>query len=779
MNSFKPRSAAIVTFLFIVAITASALYDLQPPAPLPATAADTLFSADRAAGYIRKIARVPHPLGSAANLKVREFIVQQLDAMGLHPRLDTAIVTGSYRGIHYAASVVNIVARIKGTANSKAVLLMAHYDSVPTGPGASDDGSGVASILETLRALKASHPLKNDIIAVFTDGEEEGMFGGQALSENEHLMRQVGVALNFEARGTSGPSLMFETSPDSESGNGNGWLIGQLAGSGTHPVATSMSEEIYKHLPNNTDFSWLKAKGVPGLNFAFIGDMEHYHSQMDEYANINEASLQHDGSYALSLSRQLGNEKLPGPETVNYVYFNFFWPGFVLYPSSLTTALTILAAILFALTFYVGIFKKVIKPLKSLIALLVSLIPLALLGVGTFFLWKALQNTYSESTYFLFGAFYNDGIFICALICAAVALTTAFYIYLRKYFRSSEMAMGGLFVWLILAVAATYLFPQGAYFFQWPLIFSLFALLIFFIGPKSDFRSPFVMLILLLCAVPGIYLTASTTYLIYLTGLLPAMAASIVVLTVLGTSTLLPHLAIIAAPKKWPLPTAALLAAVILVSVALLTRHLNQRHPKTDSIDYAIDLNDSSAYWISFDDSADEYTSQFMKERVDLDSMHDFFPNWWTIPRMAAKAVPVNIYPASIVMTGDSAFRGAQFMRLRVTPSPGTRSVTLTAKAGEQVLSSSVDGVPVSDSSAIFPSGNLDRWSLRYYDVPDSGSTISLVIPVGRTLTITSVTVVDGLPRAGGLPIYPRPASIMERPFVTTDASMAVKSYTF
>lgn len=779
MNSFRPRSAAIITFLFVVAIVASALNDLQPPKSLPATAPDTLFSADRAAGYIRDIAREPHPLGSAANLRVREYIVRQLKAMGLNPKLDTAVVTGSYLGIHYAASVVNIVARIQGTANTKAVLLMAHYDSVPTGPGASDDGSGVATILETLRALKASHSLKNDIVAVFTDGEEEGMMGGQAVSEDERLMKQIGVALNFEARGTSGPSLMFQTSPDSASGNGNGWLIRQLAASDSHPVATSISGEVYKHLPNNTDFSWLKARGMPGLNFAFIGDMEHYHSQMDDYANINEASIQHDGSYALALSKLLGNEKLPGPRSVNYVYFNFFWPGFVIYPSSLTTALTILAVILFAFTFYVGTFRKVINPLKSLIALLVSLIPVAVLGAGTYFLWKALQNSFPESSHFLFGAFYNDGIFLCAFICAALALTTSFYIFLRKYFRSSEMAIGALFVWLLLAVVANYFFPEGAYIFQWPLVFSSFGLLVFFLGPKSDFRSPLVMLVLLICALPGIYLTTSTGYLIYLTGLLPTMAAAIILLTVLGTSTLLPHVAIIASPKKWFLPVLVLVAALTLASIAILTRHLGDRHPKTDSIDYAINTNDSTAYWISFDDTTDEYTSQFMKKRVEPDSIKDFFPGWWTTPLIAAKALPLGIQPVSITMTSDSAFRGAQFMQLLVKPSAGTRSVTLTVEAGEQVLSSSINGVPVSDSSAIFPSGSRNRWSLRYYGIPDSGSTISLVIPVGKRLTLTAVTVVNALPEAGGLPVRPRPASIMQRPFVTTDVALVVKSYTF
>lgn len=779
MNSVRPNNAALVTFLFIVAITISALYDIQPPRPLPATAPDSLFSADRAAGYIKEIAREPHPLGSAANVSVRNYIVRELRGIGLDPKLDTALVTGSYSGIHYAAYVVNIVARIAGTANTKAVLLMAHYDSVPTGPGASDDGSGVATLIETLRALKASQPLKNDVIAVFTDGEENGMMGGQALAENKRLVRGIGVALNFEARGTSGPSIMFETSPDSSSGNGNGWLISQLAAPGSDPVASSISEEAYKHLPNNTDFTWLKAKGIAGLNFAFIGDCEHYHSEMDNYSNIHESSIQHDGSYALSLARAFGNDSLPGPEYVNYTYFNFFWPAFIIYPSTMTTAITVLAVILFVSTVYVGYAKKVIKLPKAIVSVVLSIIPPGLLGVGTYFLWKALQETYPEAEHFYFGAFYGDGLFLCAIILSAIALTIGYFVFLRKYFRSSEMAIGALFWWLVAAVASAIYAPQGAYIFQWPLIFSLLALLFFFVGTKSDFRSPMIMLALLICAIPGVYLTTSTSYLLYLTGVLPGLIVGIVVLVLLTVEMLLPHIAIVTAPNKWILPVATFAAALVFTGVALLNHRLDARHPKADSIDYALDTNDSTAYWISFDSAPDEWTSQFMRHPLSLDTIPDFFPDWWRKPALTGKAEPVSIKPATITMTADSTFRGAQFMQLFLKPTPGTRNVTLTAEHGAQILSSAIDGMVISDSSAIFPIGKRNRWVLHYYGIPDSGSSISFVIPVGERLRLTAVEVVAGLPEAGGLPGYPRPASIMRQPFVTTDASLVFRSYTF
>ena len=766
MNDLKPLTAAIVTFVFIAGIVAAALYDLQPPNPLPASSPDTLFSADRAAGYIREIAQAPHPLGSPRNLEVRNYIVQQLAAMDLQPQLDTATVTGSFRGLHYAATVVNIIARLTGSDNSKAVLLMAHYDSVPTGPGASDDGSGVATIIETLRALKSSYPLKNDVIAIFTDGEEVGMMGAQAVVEDTSLLRQVGIALNFEARGTSGPSIMFETSEE------NGWLIKQLAMSAPDPVATSLSYDAYKNLPNNTDLSWLKAKGVEGLNFAFIGDMEHYHSQMDNYSNIDERSIQHDGSYALALTKHFGNLRLPGPKTTNYIYFNFFWPSFVYYPASFVPIVSAIAAFLFLLMAYIGIKRTTIKLTNSSVGIVLPIVPIIILGAGTFFLWKTIQNAYPESSHFMFGTFYNQGVFLSALILIAVALTSAYYIFLRKFFRSSEMAVGALFWWLVLAVVSTYYFPHAAYVFQWPLVFSSLALILFFLASKSDFRSPIMMLALLVCAAPGIYIITQIVYLIYMTSLLPAVTTAIVVLMILGVGTLLPHIAIITAPKKWVFPIAISVIALAVGTIGMLSHHLGAHHPKTDSIDYALDIDNSKAYWVSLDDSTDEWTSQFTRQRVDLIS--DFFPGGF---RLAAKSSPIPIAPVSVVLLSDSSYRGAQILKLLIKSPEAASPIRLSTQT--RVLSASVGDQPVPDSVAIFPSGQQSGWTLYYYGLPDSGGTVTLVIPAGQVLKLTTVETVAGLPEVGGLPSYPRPASIIRRPFVTTDAAVVKKSYIF
>jgi Zn-dependent M28 family amino/carboxypeptidase len=217
---------------------------------------------------------------------------------------ETTVATDLWGVPYRVAKVENILVRLKGTGQGKAVLLAGHYDSVSTGPGAGDNAVAVAALLETLRALKAGEPLKNDVIFLFTDGEEAGLLGAKAFVEEHPWAKDVGIALNFDARGTTGPSYMFQTSDQ------NGWLIHEFAKAAPHPISNSLANEIYRLLPNDTDMTVFNKAGFHGLNFAYIDGSTKYHTMQDSYANVDERSLQHHGSYALALeqSRSAGVE---------------------------------------------------------------------------------------------------------------------------------------------------------------------------------------------------------------------------------------------------------------------------------------------------------------------------------------------------------------------------------------------------------------------------------------------------------------------------------------
>ena len=126
---------------------------------------------------LRTIAGVPHPVGSVAHDRLRDYLVDRLRAAGCdNVHVQSATGFNTLDG-PLAATVANVLCRKHGTHPGRAVLLTAHYDAVPRSFGAGDDGVGVAAILETVRALMSGPPLANDLIVLFSDAEEDGLLG--------------------------------------------------------------------------------------------------------------------------------------------------------------------------------------------------------------------------------------------------------------------------------------------------------------------------------------------------------------------------------------------------------------------------------------------------------------------------------------------------------------------------------------------------------------------------------------------------------------------------
>jgi hypothetical protein len=280
------------------------VYGSASPIPLPANAPPAQFSAARADATLAYLLgdERPRPSGSPQAAVFRARLQQQLDALGVPNDVITQESCYVRRGERRCLTVSNIRAVVVpgASVDNPETLLMAHTDSVPRGPGAADDASGVATILETIRALKArglegSRPLA----ALFTDGEERGLFGAFAYTAQADNIARTGMVVNVEARGTSGPSLLFQSHA------GDRPLIDLYATAASHPAASSLYAEIYRILPNNTDLTPFLMAGVPGANFAFIGNLRQYHSADDRRENISPVTLQHHGDNVLALTSQL------------------------------------------------------------------------------------------------------------------------------------------------------------------------------------------------------------------------------------------------------------------------------------------------------------------------------------------------------------------------------------------------------------------------------------------------------------------------------------------
>jgi hypothetical protein len=307
-----------------------------PDAPGPATPAEQ-FSAIRAMEVLRDLVGdgQPHPLGSAAAVRVRTRIVQRLAALGIESALQSGALVCSAWG--RCGMPVNIVARLPGTedgADADSVVLAAHYDSVPAGPGASDDGAGVAAVLEIARALKARPPARHPIVLLIDEGEEAGLLGARLFAAQHPLARHVKAAVNLDARGTTGPSLLFETGSD------NAWLIGLYAQSGVHALTNSVYYTAYRLTPHDTDFTVFRAAGWQGFNFAYIDGVARYHTPLDDFAHADARSVGEQGALALASVLALANADLTHHAHGEAAYFDLYGRTIVCLPFALLRAAT-------------------------------------------------------------------------------------------------------------------------------------------------------------------------------------------------------------------------------------------------------------------------------------------------------------------------------------------------------------------------------------------------------------------------------------------------------
>ena len=329
-NGARAPSLGVGYWLTIGIAVALAAWAMQPPPPRVAGAQSTGISLDRALTDLREISRAPHVTGSPENAVVRDFLVARLTAMGLSVEIQRGTaVRQSPRGQNglAVAQVENIIAVLPGRdRNQPAVAAMAHYDSVPFSYGASDDGSGTVAVLETARALAAGPRPARDVLFLITDGEELGLTGAQLFFDDHPLARRIGIVVNGEARGSKGRATMFQTSP------GNAALVDLWADHAISPSGNSMSDAVYRMLPNDTDLSVSLGKQVAGINAAYAGGHFDYHSTTDSFATINRGSLQHLGDFVLTTTRALAMAPTLPATDADATYFDLFGQTVMAYP---------------------------------------------------------------------------------------------------------------------------------------------------------------------------------------------------------------------------------------------------------------------------------------------------------------------------------------------------------------------------------------------------------------------------------------------------------------
>jgi len=313
--------------MLAIAIWFLSKYAYAKPQVLGADAPAAQFSEGRAYATLARILgpERPHPISSGENARVRARIIAEFATLGVTATTYTAFTCNPWRGFAYVpcATVNDIIAGVL-PGQGKAVVLLAHYDSVPAGPGASDDESGVATILETARALRArGGKVLHPVIAVITDGEEAGLLGANAFLENPTLKARAGVVVNVEARGTQGRSLLFQTSPKDSA------LVDLYSRAVPFYSTSSLFAEIYKLLPNDTDLTLFLKQGFPAYNFAFSDNVADYHTPLDVRRNLSKLTLQEQGDNMLAVAAALADtpfDRLQGHAEVYQDLFGYALP---------------------------------------------------------------------------------------------------------------------------------------------------------------------------------------------------------------------------------------------------------------------------------------------------------------------------------------------------------------------------------------------------------------------------------------------------------------------
>jgi len=763
--------AGVISFLLIAGFIFLALYQQRPPATVSASASPLEFSSERAFKYVQSIAQRPHPIGSAEHEAVRERIVGELVALGFSPEVQkTSVVSQRRNSPFLAGTVENILVRLKGTDSTKAVMLVGHYDSVPTAPGASDDGSGVAAIFETLRALKAGSPLKNDVIALFTDGEEAGLLGAKAFVDDHAWAKDVGLALNFEARGSSGAGLMFETS------SGNNWLIKEFAGAVANPViANSLLTEAYKILPNDTDLTEFKKAGLNGLNFAFINEPTHYHTQLDNIANMDQRSLQHQGAYALSLTRRFSNLDLRNQSRSDAVYFDVLGSKVVHYPLSWVLPFAVFIILLFAAVTVIGIRKQQLKLTTILLGALLFLLDALVVWLAVSVIWWAVRALHSNYKVMPFGETYNSNLYLISFVALTIAVTTSLFVLIRRRISEQNLWMGVMLCWIILTLVTSLFYPGASYLFFWPLLFGLIALGVTFVLKDQRPASVPRMIVLLVGVLPGIILLSPMIKLLF-TGLSVSASAYVMILVALLLGLLIPHLNFMTASKRWLLPGAMLTLCVGFIVAGSLNSAASAQHPAPNSIFYALNADTGQAFWASSDDLPDSWTTQFFTKDPKQIPMKDFFPfsrSSFLVGSASAIALPA----PEVSVIGDEQNNGVRLLRIRVNSPRRASLISIYLDSNVEVQSAVANGKPIKGNVA--QSGTSAPWGLRYYALPPEGLELNLAVKSPSSFNMKVVDQTYGLPVVELEPHTQRPDNMIPSSNPFSDTTQVSKSFKF
>ena len=779
---YQPDVVHGATAIVLAGAFSLAWLTFTPPSVLPKSAPLTSFSAARALDQLRPLVALPHPIGSAAHTQVRDNLLKTLGESGLEVQVQCEEVVITKSGSPFDAGLVhNVIARLPGTDGRHAILIAAHYDSVPTGPGAGDDGAALAAMLETARAVRTLPRLQNDLILLFTDGEEVGGLGAHAFVTRHPLAKKVAVALNFEARGTSGPALMFEASSE------NGWLVQHLAGCHGKPIANSATYEIYRAMPNETDFTHFREAGIAGMNFAFIDDYFWYHTARDDLTHLHPESVQHHGELMLGLIRRLGDEDLSTPRQQDAVYFNLTGGLFIYYPVRWSWVMADLSGAALSGICGIGLYHHRLR-MRGIVLAPASFIGLWILAALVVRL--ALEVPYLlRPEYYAMrqGHPYQADIYMTGLVCLIAAIACLVGYWESRMLKLREVLVGHGIVLLLITVLCLLLAPGMTFLFQIPLTCTTLALLLLLTSDddKLLYRH---CLVLVVAVVPPVLIMVPMIRGMYV-GLTLRMAWAVAPLCAMLFGLLLPLARTLMSIRRRSTPAArlnspeqfflrggmlCLTAFSLLFAIGVTMVSFSEDHPRTNRLSYMVDANTQSALWISSNRTTDEWTSQVLGTSPEIKQLEDHFPTG-PGPYLAAPAELHDLATPAVTLISDSIEEGTRTVEIRVS---SNRNANLLQLYVSEEASLRRIKLADTDINTAHDGNSEGGMVLNYWAPPREGLIVLFELPAESALTLRLIDVAFNLMEIG-LPIQPRPPHMMAAPFGSTlsDCTMVSREY--
>ena len=736
------------------------LWWAQPPDAVNARADTGSFSSARAMVDVEALAAEARPLGTRAHDRARQYLARRLEGLGLEIEEQEATASRTRRsGRVEAARVHNLLARRRGRGIPGAVLLLVHYDSRPQTFGAADDAAGVATVLEALRALAAEPRMQRDILVAVTDGEELGLFGARAFVDQHPWAQEVEFLINIEARGNRGPSMMFETTP------GNLELVRAFAAEAPFPFGNSLTYEVYRRMPNDSDFSAFRAASVAGLNFAMIGNHPAYHTRLDSADRLDPRSLQHHGANVLALSRYLANLSQFPRSGEDAVYFSILPWWLVVYPAStarvLGVGLLLMAGVALWRSGRSGIWTPGGLARGAALALAAA-VGGYLVG---FAFWKVLQFVGPALLAAPHGRPYRTLWFGVAIALLVGALVTTLARRLQVAERSLELLAGALVVWTLGAVALSFWISGASFLLTWPACSAWIGWWIVARLGESKVAGG-TQIVTALGAVAGVLLFAPLLVL-FLQALTLSGAGVPAALLGLLLTLFVTQLVHLSDSARLSLALCAAAAGVVLLAAFLSGQ--SAARPRPDTLFYV--ESDEGSYWYSMDSRPDAWTSDYLgtsPEKLPAPAYLSLGSR--TLLRAGARRVGLDMPWIEVIdpEAGDDhavavnvgASNGGQILRLRATTTTAIEGVWLGDTRFEIERSAGEIWMTL-----IGPSSGAQPWRLRF------------AVAGSEPLSLEVLEQRFGLPSGENAPA-PRPADLIPSSSWRTDSTYVLRRVT-